>query len=115
MWMPLFYAAKLKILKHFDVINDPANIQLHLRDNQYMDYTFLEGLSIISKRYKDRNKSLKLKKITQEGKKIIDKSEKIIQHIEYLADEEMDIPDIEFPHTYSDTVLVKKIFGVFLI
>lgn len=122
---PLFYGTKLAVFSKFDIKNDPENVQLHFNEDQYMDFTFLEALSVFCKRYADANKKLKIKRLSETGKdhkknnnyfhlgkKIVDKADDLIQNIEWLREEEVVLPQIPHPHNYEGSVDVKNIFEV---
>ena len=68
---PLFYGTKLEVFSKFDIKNDPENVQLHFTEDQYMDYTFLEALSVMCKRYEVAKKKLKIKRLSEKGTQII--------------------------------------------
>lgn len=98
---PVFYATKKNFFKFFDVVNDPMYIQIDFDQDLYMDYTFIEALNKLCKKYKDSGRDIKIKKLKKTAQKTVEKSHKFVNNIEFI-EEKITLPGV--PNFLSDYV-----------
>lgn len=90
---PVFYATKKTFLKSFDVHNDPAHVQIDFDHDLFMDYTFIEALNKLCKKYKDTGRDIKVKKLRRTAQKTVEKFHKFVNNIEFI-EEKIDVPNV---------------------
>lgn len=90
---PVFYASKKNFFKYFNIQNDPIYVQIDFANDQYMDYTFIEALNKLCKKYKDSGREIKIKKLRRTAQKTVEKFQKFVNNIEF-AEEKIDLPGV---------------------
>jgi SulP family sulfate permease len=68
---PLFFASTTSFFEQFDTTKDPEKIVIDFKDARVMDISGVEAIDTITKRYKDANKSLKLRHLSNDCKTIL--------------------------------------------
>lgn len=90
---PVYYATKKTFFKFFDVHNDPTYVQIDFDHDLFMDYTFIEALNKLCKKYKDSGRDIKIKKLKRTAQKTVEKFHKFVNNIEFI-EEKIDLPDV---------------------
>lgn len=90
---PVYYATKKTFFKFFDVHNDPLYVQIDFDHDLFMDYTFIEALNKLCKKYKDSGRDIKIKKLKRTAQKTVEKFHKFVNNIEFI-EEKIDLPDV---------------------
>ena len=106
---PVFFGTKSQFMRNFTIANDPEFIHIHFEDDSFLDYSALEALNVLSKRYMDLGKKLKIKKLMQK-QKTVEKAKQLIKNIEFFAEEELDLPELPNPHTYAGFIETKEVY-----
>ena len=90
---PVFYASKKNFFKYFNIQDDPIHVQIDFANDLYMDYTFIEALNKLCKKYKDSGREIKIKKLRRTAQKTVEKFQKFVNNIEF-AEEKIDLPGV---------------------
>ena len=83
---PAYYATKKSFLDYFDPKNDPNHVVIEFLNDVFMDYTFLEQLNKICKKYTELGKSVKIKKLKRKAELTVEKYSKFIKNIEFYEE-----------------------------
>ena len=68
---PLFFGSVTAFNENFDIANDPDNIVLDFKDARVMDISGVEAIDAITKKYKEANKTIKIRHLSGECKQIL--------------------------------------------
>lgn len=90
---PVYYATKKSFFKFFDVENDPPYVHIDFDNDLFMDYTFVEALNKLCKKYKDSGKEIKIKKLMKTAQKTVEKFHKFVNNIEFI-EEKINLPGV---------------------
>ena len=90
---PVYYATKKNFFQFFDVMNDPTHVQIDFDNDMFMDYTFIEALNKLCKKYKDSGREIKIKKLKRKAQKTVEKSHKFANNIEFIS-EKIELPGV---------------------
>jgi len=106
---PVFFGTKLEFVRNFKVLEDPENIQVHFEEDTYFDYTILEALNVLSKRYKDVHKKMKVRKL-KESQHLVEKAYNLVKNIEFTVGDEIQLEDVPHMITFAGDIDVKEIY-----
>ena len=106
---PVFFGSKLEFVRNFKVLEDPEHVQVHFEEDAYFDYTILEALNVLSKRYKDMKKKMKVRKL-QESQQLVEKAYNLVKNIEFTVGDEIQLNDVPHPITFAGNIDVKEIY-----
>lgn len=90
---PVFYATKKTFLKLFDIDNDPPFVHIDFDNDLFMDYTFIEALNKLCKKYKDSGREIKIKKLKKTAQMTVEKFHKFVNNIEFI-EEKITLPGV---------------------
>uniref|UniRef100_A0A0G4HFE4 STAS domain-containing protein n=1 Tax=Chromera velia CCMP2878 TaxID=1169474 RepID=A0A0G4HFE4_9ALVE len=88
---PVFFASKKKVERFFDVQNDPQNVVLVFKGSGLYDYASLEILNTLKRRYRESGRSLRIKGLKENCKKMLDKAGHLLKHMD------MSLVEVEIP------------------
>ena len=106
---PVFFGTKSEFIRNFTILSDPEFVHIHFEEDSFLDYSILEALNVLSKRYIDVGKKLKIKKLKQK-QKTVEKAKQLIKNIEFFGEEDIDLPELPNPHTYAGFIEVKEVY-----
>jgi len=106
---PVFFGTKGEFIRNFTILSDPEFVHIHFEEDSFLDYSILEALNVLSKRYLDLGKKLKIKKLKQK-QKTVEKAKQLIKNIEFFAEEDLDLPELPNPHSYAGFIDVKEVY-----
>lgn len=75
---PLFFGSTEVFLEKFDVANDPDEVIIDFAESRVVDMSAIEALNRITERYKNANKKIHLKHLSQDCQKLLKDADKII-------------------------------------
>ena len=106
---PVFFGTKLEFVRCFNVHEDPEQVQVHFEEDTYFDYTIIEALNVLSKRYKDINKKMKVQKL-KESQKLVEKAYNLVKNIEFTVGDEIPMDEVPHPITFAGEIEVKDVY-----
>lgn len=106
---PVFFGTKLEFVRNFKVIEDPENVQIHFEEDAYFDYTILEALNVLSKRYKELNKKMKVRRL-KESQQLVEKAYNLVKNIEFTVGDEIPMDEVPHPITFAGDIDVKDVY-----
>ncbi len=68
---PLFFASVTSFHEQFDVENDPQKVVLDFKSARVMDTSGIEAIDAITKKYKEKGKSLTIRHLSQDCKNLL--------------------------------------------
>jgi SulP family sulfate permease len=68
---PLFFGSTTSFNEQFDLLHDPKNIVLDFKNTRVMDSSGVESIDTITKKYNDAGKTLKIRHLSEDCKKIL--------------------------------------------
>jgi SulP family sulfate permease len=71
---PLFFGSATTFSDNFDVKNDPPKVVIDFRNARVMDFSGVEAIDALVKRYEDAGKNLLLRHLSEDCKKIMKKA-----------------------------------------
>jgi len=90
---PVFYASKRKFFRYFKINDDPQVVQIDFDNDLFMDYTFIEALNKLCKKYKDSGREIKIKRLRRTAEQKVEKFQKFVNHIEFI-EEKIELPGV---------------------
>ena len=90
---PVFYGSKKRFFKYFQIKDDPQYVQIDFDNDLYMDYTFIEALNKLCKKYKDSGREIKIKKLRRTAQQTVEKFQKFVNNIEFI-EEKIELPGV---------------------
>jgi SulP family sulfate permease len=75
---PLFFASVTAFNEKFDVINDPEEVIIDFADSRVVDMSAIEALNKLTERYHKVGKTVHLKHLSSDCRKLLKNAEKII-------------------------------------
>lgn len=75
---PLFFGSTEVFLEKFDVTNDPDEVIIDFAESRVVDMSAIDALNRITERYKNANKTIHLKHLSQDCQKLLKDADKII-------------------------------------
>ena len=88
-WGPLFFGSIKSFNDKFDVKGDPANVEIDFMESRVSDHSGLEALFQLVKKYRDVNKSVRLKHLSEDCKALLYKASPVFHAI---IEEDIDDP-----------------------
>ncbi|WP_284459531.1 SulP family inorganic anion transporter [Chryseobacterium sp.] len=76
---PLFFGSVTTFLDKFDPINDPDEVIIDFKESRVVDMSALDALDKLSKRYKQENKTLYLRHLSEDCRKMLKNAEAVIE------------------------------------
>lgn len=84
-WGPLFFGSTANFQEIFDVINDPTQIVIDFKESRIADHSGIEALNKITERYFKLNKHVRLKHLSSDCIKLLNKADSIVE-VNYYED-----------------------------
>jgi len=106
---PVFFGTKLEFVRNFKVLEDPEHVQVHFEEDAYFDYTIIEALNVLSKRYKDMNKKMKVRRL-KESQHLVEKAYNLVKNIEFTVGDEILVDEVPHPITFAGDIEVKDVY-----
>jgi SulP family sulfate permease len=75
---PLFFGSTQLFSSKFDVKNDPKEVIIDFKESRVADHSGVEAINKITSRYEKAGKRIRLRHLSPDCRKMIDKAEKII-------------------------------------
>lgn len=97
-WGPLFFGSIQAFNEKFDVIEDPAHIEIDFIDSKVSDHSGIEAIRNIVLKYEKANKSVKLKHLSPDCKEVLIKAN--------AKFEDLILTDVDDPRYYVMTQTV---------
>lgn len=76
---PLFFGSIMAFNDKFDVLNDPDEVVINFAESRVVDMSAIEALNKITKRYLKLGKSVHLKHLSPDCRKLLSNADKIIE------------------------------------
>jgi SulP family sulfate permease len=76
---PLFFGSVSGFAEKFDVLNDPEEIVIDFKDSRVADHSAIEALHKITERYAKVGKTVHLKHLSEDCRKLLDNASAIIE------------------------------------
>ena len=80
-WGPLFFGSVTAFVQKFDVKNDPDQIEIDFVESRISDYSGIEAISMIVKKYRTVGKSVQLKHLSAECKLLLCKNDPSFERV----------------------------------
>ncbi len=78
MYGPLYFASTTVFNEKFDPVNDPEEVIIDFAESRVVDHSAIEALNKLTERYLKRGKTLHLKHLSDDCRRLLDHSAKII-------------------------------------
>jgi SulP family sulfate permease len=75
---PLFFGSILAFNEKFDITNDPDVVIIDFKESRVVDMSAIEALNKITERYQKAGKTIHLKHLSDDCRKLLKNAEKII-------------------------------------
>lgn len=75
-WGPLFFGSTKMFVSKFDVKGDPENVEIDFIESRVSDYSGVEAILGVVERYEAAGKKIKLKHLSTDCKKLLNKASK---------------------------------------
>ena len=75
---PLFFGSVQNFMEKFDVQSDPNEVIIDFKDSRVMDHSGIDAINKLTDKYLKVKKTIHLKHLSQDCKRLINKAEKII-------------------------------------
>lgn len=76
---PLFFGSITAFNSKFDVLNDPEEVIIDFSESRVVDMSGIEALNKLTERYLKQGKTLHLRHLSPDCRKLLDNAEKIIE------------------------------------
>lgn len=76
---PLFFGSVTAFYEKFDVIDDPNEIIIDMKESRVADMSAIEALNVITTKYANRNKKVILRHLSQDSIQLLDKAHSVIE------------------------------------
>ncbi|RMZ59069.1 SulP family inorganic anion transporter [Chryseobacterium nematophagum] len=76
---PLFFGSVTSFLEKFDPINDPQEVIVNFSESRVVDMSAIDALDKLSKRYNQQNKTLHLRYLSDDCRKMLKNAEALIE------------------------------------
>jgi SulP family sulfate permease len=90
---PLFFGSCTSFNEQFELKNDPQNVILDFKNSRVMDISGVEAIDNITKKYQEAGKSLKIRHLSEDCKKILKNAGPFCEYLE-------DDPYYKVAHNY---------------
>jgi len=71
---PLFFASATTFSDNFDIPNDPPKVVIDFKNARVLDFSGVEAIDSLVKKYEDAGKNLLLRHLSEDCKKIMKKA-----------------------------------------
>ena len=75
---PLFFASTTAFTEKFDVVNDPNEVVIDFAESRIADMSAIEAVNKITERYAQLNKTVRLKHLSEDCRKLLARADKVI-------------------------------------
>ena len=82
---PLFFASIAVFQEKFDILNDPEEVVIDFKESRVVDHSAIEALSKLTERYAKVGKTVRLRHLSEDCRKLLDNAASIID-VNYLED-----------------------------
>jgi len=76
---PLFFGSVTGFYEKFDVIDDPNQVVIDMKDSRIVDMSAIEALSVITSKYAARNKKVILRHLSSDSIKLLENAQGVIE------------------------------------
>lgn len=76
---PLFFGSVTAFTEKFDVLNDPKEVVIDFRESRVADMSGIEALNKLTERYQNVGKTLHLKHLSQDCRRLLKNAEDVIE------------------------------------
>ncbi len=76
---PLFFGSVTAFYEKFDVIDDPKEIVIDMKDSRVVDMSAIEALNVITSKYSIRNKKVILRHLSEDSVKLLQNANGVIE------------------------------------
>lgn len=76
---PLFFGSVTTFIDKFDPANDPDQVVIDFRESRIMDMSAIDALDKLSKKYAEQQKTLHLKHLSEDCRKMLKNAEAVIE------------------------------------
>ncbi|MFK7934030.1 MAG: SulP family inorganic anion transporter [Saprospiraceae bacterium] len=76
---PLFFGSVTVFNSKFDILNDPDEVVIDFRESRVVDMSAIEALNKITERYEKVGKTVHLKHLSNDCRRLLKKAEKVIE------------------------------------
>lgn len=85
---PLFFGSAKRFVKLFNIKDDPDDIEIDFRSDaaKIYDFTGFNALNVVSQKYKNAGKTVKVKRLDNKSRKRLSKAKLLITDFEYGED-----------------------------
>lgn len=82
---PLFFGSTATFNEKFDVANDPEHVVIDFAESKIVDHSAIEAVNKVTERYAKNGKTVHLRHLSEDCRKLLDKAEAIIE-VNYYED-----------------------------
>lgn len=82
---PLFFGSIAVFQEKFDILNDPEEVVIDFKESRVVDHSAIEALSKLTERYAKVGKTVRLRHLSEDCRKLLDNAASIID-VNYLED-----------------------------
>lgn len=76
---PLFFGSVAGFYEKFDVIDDPNEIVIDMKESRIVDMSAIEAINVITSKYSSRNKKVILRHLSSDSIQLLDKATGVIE------------------------------------
>ncbi|WP_343686586.1 SulP family inorganic anion transporter [Chryseobacterium gleum] len=76
---PLFFGSVTAFTDKFDPLNDPEQVVVDFKESRIVDMSAIDALDKLSRRYKQQNKTLYLRHLSEDCRKILKNAEAVVE------------------------------------
>ncbi|MGN7866659.1 SulP family inorganic anion transporter [Chryseobacterium sp. 22458] len=76
---PLFFGSATSFAEKFDPVNDPDEVVIDFKESRIVDMSAIDALDKLSKRYKQQDKTLRLRHLSEDCRKILKNAEAVVE------------------------------------
>jgi SulP family sulfate permease len=76
---PLFFGSVTAFTDKFDPADDPDQVVIDFKESRIVDMSAIDALDKLSKRYKEQNKTLHLRHLSEDCRKILKNAEAVVE------------------------------------
>jgi len=76
---PLFFGSVTTFIDKFDPVNDPDQVVIDFRESRIVDMSAIDALDKLSKKYAEQQKTLHLKHLSEDCRKMLKNAEAVIE------------------------------------
>lgn len=76
---PLFFGSVTSFAEKFDPLNDPDEVVIDFKESRIVDMSAIDTLDKLSRRYKQQNKTLRLRHLSEDCRRILKNAEAVVE------------------------------------